>query len=161
MWNPIVSGSTDLWQHVWMYYSMPVEAWAAGGWTELHASQTGGKRNNLSTCPSKMQRAEVHRQKQQLFSVMAHYATYWNLESIHRAELWLWAKAAVQRIKLSDPCRVTLRFCWADPVAVLTFMFIAVMLNQHPWELGLFIYTSTSITSLNTKRSSLRHKPWC
>lgn len=34
MWNPIASGSTDLLQHVWMYYSMPVEVEAAGGWTQ-------------------------------------------------------------------------------------------------------------------------------
>lgn len=34
MWNPIVSGSTDLWQHVWMYYSKAAEVRAAGGWTQ-------------------------------------------------------------------------------------------------------------------------------
>lgn len=104
MWNPIVSGSTDLWQHVWMYYSMPLEVRAAEGWTQDYgqARPVNTETNDRSTRPSQMQRAEVHRQKQLFFfsfSVVTHYATDWNLESIHRAELWLRAKAAKRKKK--------------------------------------------------------------
>lgn len=57
------------------------------------------------------------------FSVVAHYATDWNFESIHRAEPWLQVKAAKkkktkkQKSKMvSDPCRVMLNFCWTVPI---------------------------------------------
>ena len=99
--------------------------------------------NNPSACPSKMQRAEVHRRKQQLcffsppVSVVAHYATDWNLESVHREEQSraepsqaepsrveprLQTPAAKKKKEkekskmVSDPWRVTLKFCSTDPV---------------------------------------------
>lgn len=88
MWNPIVSGSTDLWQHVWMYYSMPVEVREAGERTQDYRHK-----QQQSECMSfRKCKEQKYTDKNNIcfflpVSVVAHYATDWNLESIHRAEL--------------------------------------------------------------------------
>lgn len=147
MWNPIASGSTDLWQHVWMYYSMPVEVEAAGGWTQ-NRRQASLKKNNPSAYPSKTQRPEVHRQKTTVTpppdlasSVVAPYATDWNLESVHRAAA---QKTKKQKRRIEDgawPPRghgkvLPNRSCCSSRRRSQHFIFIAVMFNHLPWELG-------------------------
>lgn len=62
MRNPIVSGSTDLWQRVWMFYS---ERSGGPGSRRMSAGLQMGHsvprcRKNPSTCPSKVEKAGVH-----------------------------------------------------------------------------------------------------
>lgn len=149
MWNPIVSGSTDLWQHVWMYYSMPVEVREAGERTQDYRHK-----QQQSECMSfRKCKEQKYTDKNNIcfflpVSVVAHYATDWNLESIHRAEpsraepsrAVASSYSCQKKKKIKDgvwPCRVTLKFCSTDPVTAHT---------EGPNNL--FLLLSCSISSL-------------
>ena len=102
--------------------------------TELQADRPKNNNNKKKQNTKKKQSLHVLQRRIELkytdknnnyvfsFSVVRHYATDWNLETIQRAGPWLQAEAAVQkkrkeRIKDGvDPCRVALKFCWTDPV---------------------------------------------
>lgn len=194
MWNPIVSGSTDLWQHVWMYYSMPVEVREAGERTQDYRHK-----QQQSECMSfRKCKEQKYTDKNNIcfflpVSVVAHYATDWNLESIHRAEpsraepsravasSYSCQKKKNQRWCLTLPGHAEVllnRSCYGSHRRSQQFIFIAVMFNQLPWELGhpplllllhlhLHLHPSlgASVSSYppppDTKRSSLRRKPCC
>lgn len=110
-------------------------------------------KNNPSSCPSKMQWAEVYRQKQQqffFFTVVAHYATDWNLENIHSAELRLQAKAAVKTHKQTNKqtnqrwCLTPVRSHWSSAEQILlqlthkvsTFYFYCCHVQSAPLRIG-------------------------
>lgn len=147
MWNPIASGSTDLWQHVWMYYSMPVEVEAAGGWTQ-NRRQASLKKTIRAHILQRRKDLKYTDKKQPLppppdltSSVVAPYATDWNLESVHRAAA---QKTKKQKRRIEDgawPPRghgkvLPNRSCCSSRRRSQHFIFIAVMFNHLLWELG-------------------------
>lgn len=98
-----------------MYYSKPEEVWAAWGWTQdyrqaiLYILKKQSK--HMSRC-----KEPKHTDKNKcfvffFFSVVAHYATDWNLDIIHRAELWLWAKTAKKNQRWSPTPAGS---CWSS-----------------------------------------------
>lgn len=182
MRNPIVSGSTDLWQHVSMYYSMPGEVPATGGRTQNY--RQAGLRKQFGERPSQMQRPGVYRRKQPFLFFSS--PVWWHImqqtetsESINRAAVQEWGeKTGVKdgAWPLQGQTEVLLnRSCYSSRIRSQHFIFIAVMFNQLPWELGhpllllllllpsLHLHPSlgASITFPDTKRSSLRRKPCC
>lgn len=142
--------------------------------------QASLKKNNPSACPSKMQRAEVHRQKQQLLSVIPHYATDWNLESIRRVEPWLQAKTAVQKKKNHIWCLTRAGSRWSSAQQILlqltnkvsTFYFYCCHVHGAPLRIGSppsFLFSSCLSVSIATSilhcepsslSSTQRGLPW-
>lgn len=187
MWNPIVSGSTDLWQHVWMYYSKAAEVRPAGGWTQDYRQAAlyilKKESEHMAFKVAKKQKYTDGKNNNSffflLFSVVAHYATDWNLDSIHRAEPWLGVKAAKKKKNRNQ------RWCLTPAGSCLLYefpsqrlytfsalyflFFIAVMFIQLPGEVGHPLRLHPSVPDLHHKKgkggngggSFLRYKACC
>lgn len=175
MWNPIVSGSTDFWQHVCMYYSMPVEVWASGRRTQDYRQ----------ACPyilkKTIQAHVIQRCKELKYTdknnnCFFFSSVWWHI--MQQIETWSQStersrgpklKLQKKKKKIKDGVwpqqghtEVLLnRSCYSSRIRSQHFIFIAVMFNQLPWELGhpLLLLPSLHLhPSLQTSIAFPRHK---
>lgn len=128
--------------------------------------------NNPCACPSKMQRPEVtHWQKQLFFSAWL----WWHI--MQQIETWsqsteLQFKRGKKILKMvSDPCRVTLKFCWTDPVTAhasglnILFLLLSCSINSlenwvKPRSVLRLLQSPAFTQSLHRSLRSQRGLPW-
>lgn len=188
MWNPIASGSTDLWQHVWMYYSMPVEVEAAGGWTQ-NRRQASLKKTIRAHILQRRKDLKYTDKKQPLPPHPTSPPVWWHLMQ----QIETWSQSTELQLKRQknkkgeskmapDPHGVTAKFCQTDPVAAraegfsILFLLLSCSIispenwvtSSHPPTLPLILPSlhlhpslRAAVAFADTKRSCLRHKPCC
>lgn len=186
MWNPIVSGSTDLWQHVWMYYSKAAEVRAAGGWTQDYRQAAlyilKEESEHMAFKVAKKQKYTAWKNNNSFFFPLQRGGTLCNRlklgfnppsRALARSESCCWQKKkyrnqrwcltpAGSRLLYKFPSQRLYTF------SALFFFFIAVMFIQLPGEVGHPFRLHPSVPDLHHKKglgcwggSFLRHKACC